>query len=57
MRNVDNDTIDLDRSDVSSASFGRVAVLALFDSTAESRTFEQSAARALEDARRNIGNR
>jgi hypothetical protein len=33
----------------SSAPFGRVAVVALFDSTAESRTFEQSAARALED--------
>ena len=33
----------------SSAPFGRVAVLALFDSTAESRTFEQTAARALEE--------
>jgi hypothetical protein len=33
----------------SSAPFGRLAVLALFDSTAESRVFEQTAARALEE--------
>jgi hypothetical protein len=33
----------------SGAPFDRVAVVALFDSTAESRTFEQTAARALEE--------
>lgn len=33
----------------SGTPFDRVAVLALFDSTAESRTFEQTAARALEE--------